>query len=110
MSNSRLGSSYLTPGASEVLEHQLRTTHPGMAHFANTGPFGATCGNCGMLGYHRQHRNTSGDLIKTTFTHGCAKFYAPLEHMGRACRPTLPRADTLNCDQRKSKRWSMQGK
>jgi hypothetical protein len=76
MSNSRLGSSYLMPGSSEVLEHQLRTTHPGMAHFANTGPFGATCGNCAMLGYHRQHRNTSGDLIKTTFTHGCAKFYA----------------------------------
>ena len=76
MSNFRLGSSYLTPGSSEVFERQLRTTHAGMAHFANTGPFGATCGNCAMLGYHRQHRNANGDLIKTTFTHGCAKFYA----------------------------------
>jgi hypothetical protein len=28
---------------------QLRRSTPGMAHFADTGPFGATCGGCSYL-------------------------------------------------------------
>jgi hypothetical protein len=59
---------------SDPLEHQIRTTHPGMAHFANTGPFGRTCGECVFLGYYRKYRNSSGDLIKTAHRQGCAKF------------------------------------
>lgn len=27
---------------------------PGMAHFAGTGPYGATCGGCVFRGYQRQ--------------------------------------------------------
>jgi hypothetical protein len=35
----RASTSSLWRGHSDVLEHQIRATHPGMAHFANTGPF-----------------------------------------------------------------------
>jgi hypothetical protein len=66
---------HLTQGFSGVLEHQIRTTYPGQAHFANTGPFGATCGDCVFLGYQRQIRNNSGDTIKTVHRSGCGKFH-----------------------------------
>jgi hypothetical protein len=66
---------HLTQGHSDVLTYQIRTTHPGQAHFANTGPFGATCGDCVFLGYHQQIHNKSGDTIKTTRHAGCKKFY-----------------------------------
>jgi hypothetical protein len=39
---------------------QLRQSTPGMAHFAGTGPLGATCGGCGYLtGFVR--RGKGGD-------------------------------------------------
>jgi hypothetical protein len=68
-------SPHLTCGYSETLEHQLRSTHCGQAYFGNTGPFGATCGECTFLGYHRQHRNKAGDTVKTTYRGGCQKFF-----------------------------------
>jgi hypothetical protein len=55
--------SHLTPGHPDALAHQIRTTH--QAHFANTGPFGATCAECIFLGYDRQIRNENGDTVKT---------------------------------------------
>jgi hypothetical protein len=67
--------SHLTQGHPDVLAHQIRTTHPGQAHFANTGPFGATCGNCVFLGYRRQVRNASGDIVKAVHRAGCRKFF-----------------------------------
>ena len=66
---------HLTQDYPDVLAHRIRTTHPGQAHFANTGPFGATCGDCVFLGYHRQIRNNSGDTIKTVHRSGCGKFH-----------------------------------
>jgi hypothetical protein len=68
-------SSYLTLGYSAVLDQQIRSTHKGQAHFANSGPFGATCGDCVFLGYHQQHFNKAGDLIKATYRGGCKKFH-----------------------------------
>jgi len=65
----------LTQGYSDVLEHQIRTTHAGQAFFANSGPFGATCGDCAYLGYHWQVRNENGDIAKTVRRGGCKKFY-----------------------------------
>ena len=67
--------SHLTPGHPDALAHQIRTTHPGQAHFANTGPSGATCGKCVFLGYHRQIRNRSGDTVRSVGYRGCGKFY-----------------------------------
>jgi hypothetical protein len=65
---------YLTKGYSDVVEHQIATTRPGMAHFANTGPFGTTCGECAHLGYHKTRRCTSGDAVKTQHVRACAKY------------------------------------
>jgi hypothetical protein len=66
---------YLTSAHSDVLEHQIQSSYPGMAHFANSGPFGATCGECAFLGYHVQHRNLAGDLVKAVHHGGCEKFH-----------------------------------
>jgi len=68
-------SSSLTRGHSAELDHQIRTTHAGQAHFANTGPFGATCGECVFLGYHQKHFSKAGDLVRATHRGGCEKFY-----------------------------------
>jgi hypothetical protein len=64
----------LTSIHSEQLEHQLRTTHRGMAHFANTGPFGRTCSECAYWGYYKEIRDRDGVLLKATHRHGCKKF------------------------------------
>jgi hypothetical protein len=83
---------YLTRGYSDVLEHQIRTTHPGQAHFANTGPFGATCGECSLLGYYQQIRNNAGDTVKAIHRGGCKKFYELTGNHG----PVVP-ADAAAC-------------
>ena len=62
------------PTSDETLTQQIRVTHPGMAHWANSGPLGATCGDCVFLGYWRQYRNSSGDVIDTRKQQGCAKY------------------------------------
>jgi hypothetical protein len=68
--------SHLTRAYPDALEHQLRTSHPGMAHFANSGPFGAICGQCQHLGYHQQRRDAAGNLIDAKFLRdGCRKFF-----------------------------------
>jgi hypothetical protein len=66
---------YLTKGYSDVIEHQIRTSRPGMAHFANTGPFGTTCGECMYFGYHKARRTAAGDPIKSKHVRACAKYY-----------------------------------
>jgi hypothetical protein len=68
-------SPHLICGHPETFEHQLRTTHKGQAYFGNTGPFGATCGECTFLGYFKQHHNKAGDTVKTTYRGGCQKFH-----------------------------------
>jgi hypothetical protein len=47
-------------------ERQVARTRPGMAHFAGTGPFAVTCGDCVSWSYWRQIRNASGDLVRTS--------------------------------------------
>jgi hypothetical protein len=67
--------SYLTPAYGSEIEHQLRTSFAGMAHFANSGPFGAVCGECVHYGCWKQIRDAAGNIIKTTHVRGaCAKF------------------------------------
>src|SRR5262249_12996261 len=53
----------------------INTTHVGQAHWANTGPFGATCGECAFLGYFRQYTNKSGDNTKAIHHGVCEKFF-----------------------------------
>ena len=38
-------------------EGRVRKTRVGMAHFAGSGPFAATCGECMSWNYWRQIRN-----------------------------------------------------
>ena len=66
---------HLARGYPETIEQQIRTTYQGQAHFGNTGPFGATCAECGFLGYYRRRHNACGDLISTSRWGGCAKFH-----------------------------------
>jgi hypothetical protein len=65
----------LTAGYPPILAQQIRKTHEGMAHFAATGPFGATCGACEYLGYWRKFQNSSGDTVAAKRVGGCAKFF-----------------------------------
>jgi hypothetical protein len=67
--------SYLTAGHGPELTAQIRKTRPGQAHFAATGPFAATCGDCAFLGYYKRIQNKSGDTIRTKRVGGCAEFY-----------------------------------
>jgi hypothetical protein len=66
--------SFLTPGYSPELAVQIRRSREGQAHFAGTGPFGATCSECAFLGYWKQIRNASGDTVKSQRVGGCEKF------------------------------------
>jgi hypothetical protein len=66
---------YLSDGYSPELTAQMRATRPGQAHWAETGPIGKTCGDCAHLGYQRQHRNASGDLVKSERTGGCQRYF-----------------------------------
>jgi hypothetical protein len=66
---------HLTAGYSPEFTAQIRQSRPGMAHFAATGPFGATCGGCVFLGYWRQRRNGYGEIVKTERVGGCEKFH-----------------------------------
>jgi hypothetical protein len=77
---------YLTPGYSPELVSQIRQTVPGMAHWAASGPTGATCGECAYLGYWKQIRNRAGDTVSTERRRGCAKFYELTGEHG----PTVP--------------------
>jgi hypothetical protein len=67
---------HLTSGYAPELAAQIRQSHPGMAYFAATGSFGATCGECDHLGYYAQRRNAAGEIVNTTRAKGCAKFHA----------------------------------
>ena len=80
--------SNLTPGYTPELAAQIARTYPGMAHFADTGPFGATCGECTFYGCWKQRRNTAGEIVSTTKVEGaCAKFHALTGKLGAAVPP-----------------------
>jgi hypothetical protein len=79
---------HLTAGHASVLAAQIAKTKPGMAHFAATGPFGCTCGDCTHLGYWQQVRNKNGDTVGTRHRRGCAKFFALTGNPG----PVVPRS------------------
>jgi hypothetical protein len=83
---------YLTKGYSDIVEHQIRATRPGMAHFANTGPFGTVCGECAYWGYFKTRRTTAGDAVKTKHVSACAKYRELTNKHG----PVVP-ANTPSC-------------
>jgi hypothetical protein len=84
---------YLTKGYSDERERQIKLTCVGMASWADEGPFGTVCSECKHWGYHRQHRNASGDLVKSTFRNGCCALFRLLSG---SHGPPVP-ANTASC-------------
>jgi len=56
----------------EELERAERQTAPGMAHWAGSGPDGATCGKCANYGY--TYIKSNGD--HATKPSSCEKFWS----------------------------------
>ena len=84
--------SHLTQGHSDELAYQLRSSHPGMAHWANSGPFGATCAECAFHGYFRKVCNAAGDTVATKRRLGCQKYFQLTSKHG-----AIVPANTLAC-------------
>jgi hypothetical protein len=82
----------MTKAYGSVLEHQIATTVPGMAHWANSGPFGTYCHQCAHWGYHKVRRTAAGDAVKSKHVSACAKFHELTNKHG----PTVP-AGTPSC-------------
>jgi hypothetical protein len=70
-----------------AFDSQVARTVPGQAHFAGTGPFAATCGDCVFCTYWKRIKNASGDVIKTSKSSGCKKFYELTGRHGPALAP-----------------------
>jgi hypothetical protein len=68
-------------------ERQVAKSRPGMAYFAGTGPFAVSCGDCASWSYWRQIRNASGDLVRTSKSSGCKKFFELTGRHGPALPP-----------------------
>jgi hypothetical protein len=85
-------SPYLT-SVNPTLDRLAAATDCGQAHWAGTGPEGATCGQCAFLGYWQKSYNEAGDTVNTKKSAGCAEFYrltgrhgAPVGRAALACR------------------------
>jgi sarcosine oxidase delta subunit len=98
-------SSYLTAGYAPELAAQMRATRPGQAHWAGSGPSGKNCGSCSFLGYFKQHRNASGDTVRSEHTGGCRRYFELTGHHG----PVVP-ANAGACRHFESKQTTENGK
>jgi hypothetical protein len=91
----------LTIGHTPDVARQIALSYSGMAHFAATGPLGATCGECVFYGYYRKILNKAGNTIRTRFRgNACQKFYEFTKRHGpdfpdnaEACRYFMQRSD-----------------
>ena len=90
----------LTTGHDAETARAIALTVPGMAHFAATGPFGATCGECALYGYQRKSVDKDGEVRVTLRRGACGKFFALTGRHGpgipartEACRYFVQRHD-----------------
>jgi hypothetical protein len=68
--------SHLTAGYAPHVARQIELTHPGMAYFSSTGPFGEMCKDCRFYGYRKKVLDKQGNTIRTVFRrHACGRFY-----------------------------------
>src|SRR5262249_8315878 len=78
---------HLTAGHEPELARQISRTVPGMAHWAGSGPFGATCRECAAYGYWPHIRNEAGAIVTTKFRKkSCRKLHELTGKHG----PTIP--------------------
>jgi len=89
----------LTTGFEPQLEQQIRRTYDGMAHWAGSGPEGATCGDCVFWGYTKE-TNNFGYSISPRRVHKCRRFLeltkkhgASIPASAGACRHFQPKGD-----------------
>jgi hypothetical protein len=74
--NAMKNTSNLTAGYSPEVARQIALSHPGMAHFAASGPFGETCKQCAHYGYYQKVLDAQGNTKRAKFRRGaCGKFY-----------------------------------
>lgn len=85
----------LTEPRGQGFTQQLQATHPGMAHFAGTGPSGLTCRQCahwqphspdwyGLNGKQKGQPKPNSCRAYTKFTMG--QTGAKIPHDARACK------------------------
>jgi hypothetical protein len=78
-------SQHLTEGYTPEVALQIKKSHVGMASWAATGPFGATCRECKHYGTWKQTRDAAGNAVKTTFLSGrCDMFRQLVGKIGAA--------------------------
>jgi hypothetical protein len=64
---------YLTTGYAPDVAAKIKKTHAGMAYFADTGPFAATCAECEFYGAWKRKRNAAGEIIGTAWVNGACE-------------------------------------
>jgi hypothetical protein len=73
------------------IDHLVKTTPPGMAHWSGTGPSGTTCEMCAHYGYSAPVRNGAGDTISTKrHPKSCRRFFELMHQHGRALPSSTP--------------------
>ena len=90
---------HLTNGYGNDLARQIKSTVPGMAHWAGSGPADAYCSSCKFFGYWKNKRNAAGEIITSKFRKSaCGKFHdltgqhgPDLDGNPKACRHFEPR-------------------
>jgi hypothetical protein len=83
-----LGTPGLTDGYDPSFARKIEKTKPGMACWADGGPFGAICNDCAFFGHWRQIKNDAGDTVKSVFRSGaCRKFFALTNKHGDTIPP-----------------------
>jgi hypothetical protein len=84
---------HLARGDTE-LEKAIDQTVPGMAHWANGGPFATTCGDCRFLGYRRNlppKKDEHGrETARSVHTGGCLKYRTLTQRHGPPVPPQTP--------------------
>ena len=87
----------LTRAMTPKVDNAIDRTVPGMAHFACTGPFGRTCGDCAFLGYRRAAAGPSDERGRKVpaarrAPAGARNFAASPAGTARRCRRRRPPA------------------
>jgi hypothetical protein len=73
------------------LDKRVKATPPGMAHWAGTGPDGATCGQCRHYGYDTPLRNAHDNVIGTVEKlNSCRRFFELMRRHGKPLPPLTP--------------------
>jgi hypothetical protein len=67
-------SNYMITAYAPKLEHQIRKSYPGQAHFAGSGPPKTKCIDCAAYGYWQQIYDKSGNTKRSKRHRGCKVF------------------------------------